>query len=239
MLRHCRKSCQASLHSLTPSLPTDFYSITERDIYGNLVHYSQFRNKLVYVVNVASQCGYTAENYKLLQSLSELRSDATSSDATSSDATSSDATSSDATSSDSSGTSMFEILVFPCNQFGAQEPGTADEIAYFAQQFGFDGRVMAKGDVNGRSAGATFQYLKSVTGRQKIAWWVTGTCTHSLIHSLTNSLIHSLTHELTNSVTNSLTHSIASTMYIISIVSSTMLTYITVHITHSLTYALL
>jgi hypothetical protein len=82
------------------------------------VHYSQFRNKLVYVVNVASQCGYTAENYKLLQSLSELRSDATSSDATSSDATSSDATSSDATSSDatssdatssdSSGTSMFE-----------------------------------------------------------------------------------------------------------------------------------
>jgi glutathione peroxidase len=114
-------------------------------------------------VNVASQCGYTAENYKLLQSLSELRSDAT-----------------------SSGNGMFEILVFPCNQFGAQEPGTADEIAYFAQQFGFDGRVMAKGDVNGRSAGVTFQYLKSVTGREKIAWWVTGTCTHLLAYLLTH-----------------------------------------------------
>ena len=94
----------------------------------------------MYIVNVASQCGYTAENYKLLQHLSQLRS------------------------------ALFEILIFPCNQFGGQEPGTAEEIAYFAQQFGFEGRVMAKSDVNGRGSGPTFLFLKGQTGKQKIAW---------------------------------------------------------------------
>lgn len=180
MLRNCRLSCLAhSPVKPTPPSPTDFYSITERDIYGNLVYFEQFRGMLVYVVNVASQCGYTAENYKVLQTLSRLRSE------------------------------HFEMLIFPCNQFGGQEPGDADEVgdtvlwgvsivylqhngvpqysittmvtthtyssfiaqvSYFAAQFGFEGRVMAKGDVNGGAAGETFQLLKKMTGRKHISW---------------------------------------------------------------------
>lgn len=137
MLRNCRKSCHVGV---APTVPADFYSIRERDIYGNWVYFEQFRGKLVYIVNVASQCGYTAENYKLLQRLSQLRSEA------------------------------FEVLVFPCDQFGGQEPGDAEEIAYFAQQYGFEGRVMAKGDVNGHNAGPTFTYLKSQTDKKHISW---------------------------------------------------------------------
>lgn len=137
MLRNCRKSCHVSAE---PDVPTDFYGITERDIAGNVVHFSDFKGKLVYIVNVASQCGYTAENYKLLQLLSQLRS------------------------------SLFEILIFPCNQFGGQEPGSADEITYNAAQFGFEGIVMAKSDVNGRTTGPTFLYLKNRSGKDKISW---------------------------------------------------------------------
>lgn len=89
MLRHCRKSCPRPSED---SIPSDFYSISERDIYGNLVYFDQFRGKNVFVVNVASQCGYTAENYKLLQVLSQMRSD------------------------------KFEILIFPCNQVTHDRP---------------------------------------------------------------------------------------------------------------------
>lgn len=139
MLRNCRKSCQAIASPTTPS-PTDFYSLRERDIMGNLVYFHQFRGKLVYIVNVASQCGYTAENYKILQHLSRLRSD------------------------------RFEIMIFPCNQFGGQEPDDAGAIAYFAAQFGYEGLVMAKGDVNGAYTSDTFSLLKAKTGKKHVSW---------------------------------------------------------------------
>ena len=140
MLRNCRKSC-AAMSGTQVEVPDDFYSISERDIYGNLVYFDEFRGKNVYIVNVASQCGHTVENYDLLRELSDLRSD------------------------------KFEVLIFPCNQFGGQEPGGSDEISYFAQQAGFDGRVMAKGDVNGPHTRPTFLYLKSRTGKKHISWW--------------------------------------------------------------------
>ena len=136
MLRNCRKSCGDKV----PEVPTDFYSISERDIYGNMIYFEQFRGKYVYIVNVASQCGYTADNYKLLQQLSQMRSD------------------------------KFEILIFPCNQFGGQEPGDTDEISYFAQQFGYEGLVMEKGDVNGPNTGSTFTFLKRSTDKKRISW---------------------------------------------------------------------
>lgn len=46
--------------------PKDFYSITEHDLFGNEINFSRFKGKVVYLVNVASQCGYTEENYRFV-----------------------------------------------------------------------------------------------------------------------------------------------------------------------------
>ena len=57
----------------------------------------------------------------------------------------------------------FEILDFPCNQFGHQAPGSADEISTFCtMHFGVTFPQFAKIDVNGENASKLFKYLKSV-----------------------------------------------------------------------------
>merc|ERR1711924_451469 len=56
-----------------------------------------------------------------------------------------------------------EILAFPCNQFGAQEPGTNAEVLQFAQRKGAKFPVMAKVDVNGAGAHPLFTWLKDNT----------------------------------------------------------------------------
>lgn len=89
---------------------------------------------------VASHCGYTADNYNLLKKLSAYRSD------------------------------QFEILIFPCNQFGLQEPGSPTDIEQFARGRGFEGIIMGKGDVNGNDVRPTFRFLKSKTPSKTIGW---------------------------------------------------------------------
>ena len=69
----------------------------------------------------------------------------------------------------------FEVLGFPCNQFGAQEPGDADEIAEFCKvNFGVSFPLMQKIDVNGESASPLFDWLKSeapgILGSKAIKW---------------------------------------------------------------------
>jgi len=54
----------------------------------------------------------------------------------------------------------FQILAFPCNQFGGQEPGTDAEIARFAESQGVKFAMFAKVDVNGPETCAVWQYLK-------------------------------------------------------------------------------
>ena len=61
MLDFCAKSCAGGAGS--------FYDIVEKDANGNDFHFEQLRNKVVYIVNVASRCGYTHENYVMLQKL--------------------------------------------------------------------------------------------------------------------------------------------------------------------------
>lgn len=56
------------------------------------------------------------------------------------------------------------ILAFPCNQFGKQEPGTAEEIRAFADGYGVQFDMFAKVDVNGPNAHPVFQFLKSRLG---------------------------------------------------------------------------
>ena len=57
-----------------------------------------------------------------------------------------------------------EVLFFPCNQFGSQEPGSNADVKGFASKQGFKGVMMAKVDVNGASAEPLFQFMKQKQG---------------------------------------------------------------------------
>ncbi|XP_057760138.1 probable phospholipid hydroperoxide glutathione peroxidase, partial [Arachis stenosperma] len=64
-----------------------------------------------------------------------------------------------------------EILAFPCNQFGAQEPGTNEEIANFVcTRFKAEFPIFDKVDVNGENAAPLYKFLKSSKGGDNIRW---------------------------------------------------------------------
>lgn len=65
---------------------------------------------------------------------------------------------------------LLSLYVQPCNQFGKQEPGTAEEIKQFAASKGVQFRMMEKIDVNGPDAHIVYKYLKHVTGTKAIGW---------------------------------------------------------------------
>jgi glutathione peroxidase len=101
--------------------------------------------KVLLVVNTASKCGFTPQ-YDGLEKLYQHFKD-----------------------------QDFEVLGFPCNQFGAQEPGNADEIAEFCKvNFGVTFPLMAKVDVNGDNASPLFDWMKSekkgLMGTTAIKW---------------------------------------------------------------------
>lgn len=120
---------------------THFYtysSIVEEDIHGEEISYEGLRGKYVYMINVASEDGNSKSSYQILKQLSQLRSD------------------------------RFEIVIFPCNQFGDKEPRSERDIAYFARKHGYKGLIMSKGDVNGIHARQTFQWLKKYSMKTHI-----------------------------------------------------------------------
>ena len=97
------------------------------------------------VVNTASKCGFTPQ-YEGLEALQQRFADR-----------------------------GFEVLGFPCNQFGAQEPGDAEEIAQFCKvNFGVTFPLMAKVDVNGPDASPVFDWMKGeakgLLGSKTIKW---------------------------------------------------------------------
>lgn len=101
--------------------------------------------KVLLVVNTASKCGFTPQ-YAGLEALWQKYRD-----------------------------SGFEVIGFPCNQFGAQEPGNAEEIASFCSlNYGVSFPIMAKIDVNGTDADPLYRWLKAqapgVLGTQRIKW---------------------------------------------------------------------
>ncbi len=101
--------------------------------------------KVLLVVNTASKCGFTPQ-YDGLEKLYQQFKD-----------------------------KDFEVLGFPCNQFGAQEPGSADEIAEFCKiNFGVTFPLMAKVDVNGEDASPLFDWMKKeakgLMGTTAIKW---------------------------------------------------------------------
>ncbi|MEM1089383.1 MAG: glutathione peroxidase [Pseudomonadota bacterium] len=106
---------------------------------------ADYRGKVMLIVNTASKCGFTPQ-YKGLEKLHKDLAD-----------------------------EGLVVLGFPCNQFGAQEPGTNEEIAEFCElNFGVSFPLFDKIDVNGDNADPIFQLLKSrapgVLGSESIKW---------------------------------------------------------------------
>ena len=112
---------------------------------GEEVDLSDKLGKVLLVVNTASKCGFTPQ-YGGLERLYQDYAD-----------------------------KGFEVLGFPCNQFGAQEPGNADEIAQFCKvNFGVTFPLMEKVDVNGDDASPLFDWMKGeapgLMGSKAIKW---------------------------------------------------------------------
>ena len=112
---------------------------------GEAISLADHLGKVVLVVNTASQCGFTPQ-YAGLEALWHQY-----------------------------GPRGFTILAFPCNQFGGQEPGSAEDIAAFCQvNYGLSFPVMGKVDVNGADAPVLWQWLKAsapgIFGTQRIKW---------------------------------------------------------------------
>jgi glutathione peroxidase len=115
------------------------YSFTDNN--GNNVDLSQFKDKILLLVNVASRCGFT-QQYEGLQALSKKYSD-----------------------------QGLVVIGFPCNQFGNQESGTDAEIKEFCQtNYGIDFLMSTKIEVNGDDAHPLFKYLVSQAPFDEIPW---------------------------------------------------------------------
>ena len=112
---------------------------------GEEVSLAEKKGKVLLVVNTASRCGFTPQ-YDGLEALYRKHKDA-----------------------------GFEVVAFPCNQFGAQEPGNAEEIATFCKlTYDVTFPLMAKVDVNGDDANPLYQWMKGeapgLMGSKSIKW---------------------------------------------------------------------
>ena len=111
------------------------YDFKVKNNEGKEVSLGDYKNKVVLIINSATECGFTPQ-YEQLQKLYEDYKD-----------------------------KDFVILDLPCNQFGHQAPGSDAEIAKFcSSRFGVTFPLFSKIDVNGDSASEVFKYLKSEKG---------------------------------------------------------------------------
>lgn len=116
-----------------PVLVDSFYSCMDKLIDETEKEMKDYSNKVLIVTNVASKWGLTKQNYTEFVELSkELREKG------------------------------LEILAFPCNQFGSQEPGSPEEILKFVEKFDAKDRLVffEKAHVNGKNTREVFGYLK-------------------------------------------------------------------------------
>ena|SRR6185295_11085248 len=114
---------------------TNVYDFNARDIDGNERSLGEYRGKLLLIVNVASQCRFTPQ-YKGLEALHRKYAD-----------------------------KGVEVLGFPCNQFGKQEPGDAAEIKNFCSlNYDVTFPLFAKIDVNGPAAHPLYEFLTREKG---------------------------------------------------------------------------
>ena len=110
---------------------TPFHQLTANSLGGQLISMADYAGKLVLVVNTASHCGFTPQ-YAGLETLYKKFA-----------------------------ASGLVVLGFPCNQFGHQEPGGADEIAQTCHiHYGVSFPMFEKVEVNGTATHPVFRYLK-------------------------------------------------------------------------------
>ena len=121
------------------------YDFHSKTIDGANVALSDYQGKVLLIVNVASKCGFTPQ-YKGLESLYRQYK-----------------------------ARGFEILAFPCNQFGGQEPATEPEIKQFCRsEYDVTFPIFSKIDVNGQGAHPLYRFLEDqrpgVLGTKRIKW---------------------------------------------------------------------
>jgi glutathione peroxidase len=124
---------------------SSLYTFSARTLGGETVALDRYRGKVLLIVNTASECGFTPQ-YAGLQQLFERFS-----------------------------ARGFEVLGFPCNQFGKQEPGDAAQIgAFCAKNFGVTFPMFEKIDVKGPNVHPLYRYLTSerrgLFGTKAIKW---------------------------------------------------------------------
>ena len=130
---------------MADAISPSVFDFSAPDVAGRETSLAEFRGKVLLIVNTASRCGYTPQ-YAGLEALYEKYKDR-----------------------------GLAVLGFPCNQFGAQEPGTEAEIAQFCSlNYDVTFPIFAKVDVNGAHAHPLFQFLKSektgLFGTENIKW---------------------------------------------------------------------
>ncbi len=112
-------------------MKTSIYDFKVKDIDGKEISLSDYKNKVLLIVNTASKCGFTRQ-YAGLEALYKKYKD-----------------------------QGLEILAFPCNQFGKQEPGDSEAIKNFCSTtYGVTFKLAAKIEVNGINADNLYKYLK-------------------------------------------------------------------------------
>jgi glutathione peroxidase len=121
------------------------YDFQANSLDGKPVDLAQYRGKALLIVNTASKCGFTPQYQGLEAVYRELHGRG------------------------------LEVLGFPCNQFGSQEPGSEEEIGAFCEKnYGVSFPMFAKVDVNGDAAHPLWKHLKAeapgVLGTEGIKW---------------------------------------------------------------------
>ena len=119
--------------------------LTVKNAKGEEQNLSEYKGKTLLIVNVASACGFTPQYEGLQKLYEEYQSQG------------------------------LEILGFPCNQFGGQEPGSDAEIQSFCTgRFGVKFPIFSKVEVNGEQASPVFTFLKKeakgLLGTEAIKW---------------------------------------------------------------------
>eukprot|EP00667_Euglena_gracilis_P019432 EG_transcript_20841 len=136
---------RVSRNTALAAVAQSVYDFTVKDAKGSAVDMANFKGKVLLIVNVASRCGFTPQ-YNGLQTLQDKYKG-----------------------------KPFSVVAFPCNQFGAQEPGSSTEVCEFAKnRFSATFPIMDKTDVNGDDASPLFQYMKkqqkAIPFKEDVAW---------------------------------------------------------------------
>jgi glutathione peroxidase len=131
--------------SVTAAADPPIYHFETRTLQGGMLKFADFRGQVLLIVNTASRCGFTPQYAGLEKLYQDYKKRG------------------------------LVIVGFPCNQFGAQEPGSNEEIGEFCQKnYGVSFPLSEKIEVNGKGAHPLFQYLTQVApgwlGTKAIKW---------------------------------------------------------------------